>query len=102
MPQKTVTQTATDVDIYTNAGRQITEIRDLIIENGSANAATVTVKDKYTYSDGTPGEKVLYVLSIAAGQRVQLTQLKGARVIGGLYVNTDQQPLNVSVDVESI
>jgi len=104
MAYKEVTSTGTDVTIFETPQDKIYKIKGLVITNGSGSAATVEIKDKYTYnlgsSSGSDGSRTLIKVTVDANSERDLTELRGEEIIGTLAVNTDQQPIYVYVGLE--
>jgi len=99
-----ITQTGTDVQVLEVPWDKIFEINGFYIYNGAASAATVEIKDTYTYNLGssseTTGSRTILKTVIPANSEVNLTRLIGEEIIGTLVINTDQQPLYVYVGIK--
>lgn len=97
---KEITQTGTDVTILTVPNNKILKITGLIIHNASANSATITLKDTYTYPDGTQASRTILKIGIATEAIQSYDEIKGEEIFGTLTINTDQQPIRIYVGVE--
>ena len=95
MPFADITTTGSDVEVFSVPFDKIYKIKGLYIKNKSSSDATVRILDKYTYnlgtSAGTEGSRTLIELKISANAEENLSRLEGEEIIGGLYVNSDQE-----------
>jgi len=80
-----------------NPGRMIFEVEGVVISNPGTAAATVTLKDVVGSN-----EETLISLSVAAGGKEELPNLRGSKVYGNLVVNSSAAGVEVYVGVKEV
>ena len=102
MVYKDVTSTSAWVDIVTAGDRDVGRIREIIIENASGADAVVQLRDEYIpYGSSSASHNTILERTVTNAEKVfEIRGLKGLKFIGKLQIQTDQQPLKVTVGIE--